>query len=251
VVDELKIVSHTHFVYRCLLAGTVFRNTAYAEFRRIEMKIYSRLCVLGAGLILTTAFASADTVQLGSYGSSDPSLGNNNSALAFGKALTFNEGTGGIWTAPGAHSSWVAQKPDDCPGCGHVEPNGIYTFTSTFNLTDPTHDKGEISVMADDTTDVWLNGHLIQAFSTGTNHTCQDLQPNCLTPLGVVLPSSDFAAGVNTLTFDVHQTRLHGEGVDFTGEITSTPPIPEPGTLLLLGTGLIGAAGGIFRRLRR
>jgi PEP-CTERM motif len=218
------------------------------------MNFYSKLCSLGAGLILTSAFTSASTIQLGSYGTTAPlnEFGNVNSPLVFSGGPTYDIGTGGIWSLPVPLSSWVAQAPNDCPKCGHVEPNGIYSFTTTFTMN-TTNNTGGIFVMADDTTDVIFNGHLIQTLAGGANHTCQDLQPNCVVPLLVTLPGLDFLIGENTLTFDVHQTHLSGEGVDFDGFITpgrGVPTIPEPGTLLMLGTGLICSAGAMFRRLR-
>src|ERR1700739_248237 len=160
------------------------------------MKLYSKISLMAAVVTVATSFAAADTIQLGSYGTNDSNMGNQNSALVFSgsPSTTFDIGTGGIWTAPAANSSWVSQNTGNAPGGNNVEPNGVYTFTTTFTLTNPNY-VGSIMVMADDTTDVYLNGNLVQQFSTGGNTICNDQQPNCAVPLSVALPLGDFVTG--------------------------------------------------------
>lgn len=212
------------------------------------MKLISKISALGVALVVTAAFASADTIQLGSYGTGSANMGNQNSALVFTgtPSTTFNIGDGGVWTAALPNSSWVSQNAQNFPGGSNVEPNAVYTYSTTFTLANASY-AGSILVMADDTTDVWLNGNLLQNFAGGGNTKCQDQQPNCVVPLSVSLPYGDFLAGVNTLTFNVHQTNLNAEGLDFAGSVSA---VPEPGSLLLLGTGLFGVAGEMFRRMR-
>ena len=221
------------------------------------MKLYSQVSVLfGAVLAFSTALVSAETIQLGSYQTGGPNLGNNNTAVSYigSPSTTYALNPGTVWAPAGTNSVWVSNNSGSGPGGNVVEPAGMYSYTTTFTTVAGNSYTGSIWLLADDTADVFFNGHSLIGLGTlGSDAHCADGGPNCQTPTLVTLPSAFFMAGVNTLQFDLQQT-IASAGLDFygsaTGSVGTGSPIPEPGTLFLLGTGLIGSAGFLMRRFQ-
>jgi hypothetical protein len=224
------------------------------------MKLYSKLSVLGAVMVLGSALASADVISLGSFGAlngnggSTPGGSRDNTAVTYLGGPTYNIGSGdpsGWAPAVGGNSSWVSFDPNSGPTGGNVDPNATYTYTTTFTAQGGSYNI-ILTVLADDTTNVVLNGttQLIAAGNVGNDTHCSDNVPSCLQTFTFTASNVNLLAGLNTLTFGVEQTGLVYQGLDFSGTLSQTSPIPEPSTLMLLGTGLIGSAGALMRRMR-
>src|SRR5260370_455211 len=196
------------------------------------MKLCARLSALGAVLVLSTAFASADILYLASYGQNSGSGGNNNSPLGViappvfavpngftnmvpvlppsGQTTNLTVSNNNVWNvalfnALGT-SSWVSYDqtgPESSPFVN--TPNGNYFFSTVFDIgatSTPSDAHGTISVMADDTVIVFLNGHQLNTPTGGPGDTffhCSDGVPSCSGGTLVNLDSYDFVSGINTL----------------------------------------------------
>ena len=223
-------------------------------------------------LLIAVAFAAgfaslayADTVTLVSYGTNpgNPPAGVNNSAVAFlgydpttpitvgvGSLPTYDL-TAGLspWANPIAGSQWVSSDPNSTIGLGSGTAYGYYSYTTAFNAT-PGMYNGSLGIFADDTAEVFLNGLLLVAFDTNVaNGPCaQDGNgPTCIgNPFQARFTTTLGAS--NVLTIVEWQSNGGAAGIDFAGTLT---PIPEPGSLLLLGSGLASLAGFFYRKARR
>jgi hypothetical protein len=223
---------------------------------------------LGAVLILGTAFAAADTIASSSttttfngfiFSSVTPPVGAYPTPGSFPPSVpgtaTFNLNPGTAWDAPFAGSSWVGSAATSGP-VGTVNPQyGFYLYgvqlTESGTLT-------SLQVMADDTVSVFVGAsdNIIAPGALGTDLHCADSAPSCTLLLQGTFSGSVPVTAGEFLWFVVEQAGIgppggtgDPSGVDFVATVNATT-VPEPGSLMLLGTGLVGSAGMLLRRRR-
>jgi hypothetical protein len=216
---------------------------------------YKRFFITCAAVFGGYVSAQGSPILLGSYGtaSANPGVANTavtydplNSTVNSGSTSTFDISSGNIWHAALPNSSYVSFNASTGPNSTFVVPNGDYIYNTTFTLAAANAaDVATLSLLADDTASVYLNNVLVQQSGgpMGPGNTyakCSDTGPNCITPL--TFSFTGLQAGLNQLTFDVKQVNGASEGLDFSGSISPTA-VPEPFSLALFGTGLLGLVG--------
>ena len=160
------------------------------------------------------------------------------------------------WASPLAGSSWVSTASTGNPSApGYVVfPNGTNILFAQSFFLDGLVDSASLSVLADDTASVFVNGTQIFAASTGpSNISCAGTAIGCLVSTTKTFGKADLTpylniGAANTIQFRVFQIAGSSFGLDYAGQITTLSgsdqitATPEPGTLALLGIAFGGLA---------
>jgi hypothetical protein len=209
--------------------------------------------IVALAFVLCPAFlvinpARADSiVSLASVGT----VVDSGQSTSAGATIAIAPNTGWASALPG--SSWVSfSSTGDTSGAGFVSvPNGsVISFFDVFDLSG-TAIGGSLTVMADDSATVLLNGVTLMAEATSignTYSTCSDFGIGCILPTTINVPSYLLNSGANTLEFQVAQRAGSSFGLDYLGSVIDLVDTLEPASGLMFGLGLLALSAIVWRR---
>jgi len=152
------------------------------------------------------------------------------------------------WGTALAGSVWISYSPTgetSDPGFFSPSDGTQVIFTTTFVLSG-TITAASLTVMADDSSSVILNGHTLRTANPTPGPACSGIAVGCLTSTEGVFSFSKLSPylvdGTNTLSFGVLQVSGSSFGLDFAGSVTDNTATPEPAPLAFIGCGLLALA---------